>query len=134
MYAEYEFYTGTYGGVLSESVYARLEPKAEAYLQYFTYPNGDIFAAADVEAIQKAVCAAVECIAENTAISAKTGAYVPDRVIRSENNDGYSVNYADTRAVTSAEAALRRKVLDVVRIYLLPTGWLSRKVGCCCVD
>ena len=52
--------------------------------------------------------------------------------VKSESNDGYSVTYVtEAQDGQTAEAALRKKIAEAVRLYLLPTGWLSRKVGRC---
>ena len=54
---------------------------------------------------------------------------------KSESNDGYSVTYVtEAQDGQTAEEALRKKIYEAIRLYLLPTGWLSRKVkmgGCC---
>ena len=132
MYVEYEYYSGTFGGKLTEETFTGVEPKAEAYIRYLTFLNGDIFAESAVEAVQNAVCAAVECLALNQVTDEATGISSAVRPVRSENNDGYSVTFADASDDASAEETLRRKVLDAVRIWLLPTGWLSRRLRCGC--
>ena len=53
--------------------------------------------------------------------------------MKSETNDGYSVTYiTEGQDGQTAEELLRKKVLEAARVYLLPTGWLSRslKGGC----
>ena len=117
MYVEYEYYSGTFGGKLTEETFTGVEPKAEAYIRYLTFLNGDIFAESAVEAVQNAVCAAVECLALNQVTDEATGISSAVRPVRSD---------------ASAEETLRRKVLDAVRIWLLPTGWLSRRLRCGC--
>lgn len=55
--------------------------------------------------------------------------------VKSENNDGYSVSYAVEQADgQTVEELIRKKAYEAASTYLLPTGWLSRKVGCCCVN
>ena len=52
--------------------------------------------------------------------------------VKSENNDGYSVSYAVEQADGETEETyLRKKAYDAAYLYLLPTGLLNRKVGCC---
>ena len=52
-------------------------------------------------------------------------------LVQSENNDGYSVSYAvEQTDGQTAEEVVRRKAYNAVSMYLLPTGWLRRKVGC----
>jgi hypothetical protein len=133
MYADYSFYTGTYGGSLGEGLYRVAERRAEAYIRYLTYVNGDIFAVEGVTTIQMAVCAAAEVVASATKIDGSTGTIEVKPQVSSENIDGYSVTYAAQSGSTEdAETELRKKVLSAIRIYLLPTGWLSRKVRCGC--
>ena len=53
--------------------------------------------------------------------------------VKSETNDGYSVTYiTEGQDGQTAEELLRKKILEAARVYLLPTGWLSRslKGGC----
>lgn len=55
--------------------------------------------------------------------------------VKSENNDGYSVSYTVEQADgQTVEELIRKKAYEAASTYLLPTGWLSRKVGCCCVN
>ena len=50
-------------------------------------------------------------------------------------NDGYSVSYAVEQADgQTMEELIRKKAYEAASTYLLPTGWLSRKVGCCHAD
>ena len=62
MYVDFEYYRDTYGGTdLTESTFPAASRKAEAYIRYLTYLNGDIFAdTAHMDAIKAAVCAAAE--------------------------------------------------------------------------
>ena len=55
--------------------------------------------------------------------------------VKSENNDGYSVSYAvEQMDGQTIEELIGKKAYKAASTYLLPTGWLSRKVGCCCVN
>lgn len=127
MYASYDFYSKTFGNLIPEDDFPKIEAEAEAAVSYLTYINGDIFAKED-NRVKLAVCAAAEAIynsKQNNGASGSAG-------VKSESNDGYSVTYVtEAQDGQTAEAALRKKVAEAVRLYLLPTGWLSRKVGCC---
>ena len=102
---------------------------AEAYIRHLTFPNGDIFATED-DIVKNAVCAAAE--AYHDAAQMVSGANGP---LKSESNDGYSVTYASQGIDgETSEQLQNRKMYAAVRIYLLPTGWLNRKVGCRCAD
>ena len=127
MYVTYDFYSKTFGSLIPEDDFPKIGAEAEAAISYLTYVNGDIFAKEDSR-VKLAVCAAAEVIynsKQNNGTSRSAG-------IKSESNDGYSVTYVtEAQDGQTAEAALRKKVAEAVRLYLLPTGWLSRKVGCC---
>lgn len=134
MYVTYEFYSQFFGSSIPEEDFGKIEAKAEAVISYLTYVNGDIFAKED-NRVKLAVCAAADVIYSNEKqVSAASGSS-GTAGIKSESNDGYSVTYV-TEATDgqTAEELLRRKVAEVIRVYLLPTGWLSRRVkmgGCC---
>lgn len=126
MYVDYEYYTDTFCGKLDQDTFLVAERAAEAYIRYLTFPNGNIFATED-ETVKNAVCAATEAYQE--AAQAASGGNGP---VKSETNDGYSVTYA-AQGVDgeTTEQLCNRKMYEAVRVYLLPTGWLRRKVGCC---
>ena len=127
MYVSYEFYTETFGTLIPEKDFPRVEAEAEAVISYLTYVNGDIFAKEDSR-VKHAVCAAAEVVYNSKQSNGASGS----AGVKSESNDGYSVTYVtEAQDGQTAEAALRKKIAEAVRLYLLPTGWLSRKVGCC---
>ena len=55
MYVSYEFYTETFGTLIPEKDFPRVEAEAEAAISYLTYVNGDIFAKEDSR-VKLAVC------------------------------------------------------------------------------
>lgn len=128
MYVSYDYYSQTFGGLLSEADFNKAEARAEAVIGYLTYINGDIFAKED-NRVKLAVCAAADVIHYNQASANGNQA----AGVKSESNDGYSVTYVtEAQDGQTAEELLRKKVHEAVRVYLLPTGWLSRVVrgGC----
>ena len=131
MYVNYDFYKNTLGGTIPEDEFGAVEAQAEAHISYFTYINGDIFAK-ESDRVKLAVCSAAEVIYNYT--KNHTGG----AGLRSESNDGYSVSYVtEAQDGQAAEGGVRKKVYEAIRLYLLPTGWLSRKVkmgGGCCDD
>lgn len=134
MYIDYSYYANEYGGGLPEDEFNRREPDAEAIITYFTYVNGDIFSDTrerTVKALKLALCKATDVVAANAAAEASGEAG-----IKSESNDGYRVTRVATRQDgESSASALQREAYSAVRMYLLPTGWLSRSLnrclGCC---
>ena len=130
MYVSYDYYSQTFGGQLSEDDFKRAEAKAEAVISYLTYLNGDIFAAEN-DRVKLAVCAAAETVHYHNNQASANGNQAAG--VKSETNDGYSVTYiTEGQDGQTAEELLRKKILEAVRVYLLPTGWLSRslKGGC----
>lgn len=130
MYVDYGYYQVEYGGKMPEDAFTASERRAEAYIRYLTHLNGDIFAIPN-DMVKDAVCVAAdvyyaaEQAQEQRQAEGKTGP------VRSENNDGYSVSYVVEQADgQTAEEAVRQKAYDAMYMYLLPTGWLRRKVGC----
>lgn len=132
MYVNYDFYSQTFGTTIPEADFTKAEAKAEAAISYLTYVNGDVFAKED-NRVKLAVCAAAEAIYFNEQQTSAAGGSAAGK--KSESNDGYSVTYVtEAQDGQTAEEALRKKVAEAVRVYLLPTGWLSRRVktgGCC---
>ena len=123
MYVDYGYYWVDYGGKMPEEAFPAAERKAEAYIRYLTRLNGDIFSLPN-DMVKDAVCAAAEQEREQRA-EGKAG------LVQSENNDGYSVSYVvEQTDGQTAEEVVRRKAYNAVYMYLLPTGWLRRKVGC----
>ena len=131
-HVSYEFYSQTFGTMIPEADFSKAETKAEAAISYLTYVNGDIFAVEN-DNVKLAVCAAAEVIYNNEQQTSAAGGSAAGK--KSESNDGYSVTYVtEAQDGQTAEEALRKKIYEAIRLYLLPTGWLSRKVkmvGCC---
>lgn len=124
MYVSYEFYSRTFGDTIPEADFPRAEAKAEALISYLTFVNGDIFAKED-DSVKLAVCAAAETVYYQRDTGGSPGA--SSGSVKSVNNDGYSVTFSTEKSDgQTAEAFLVKKVSDAVRVYLLPTGWLSR--------
>ena len=131
MYVNYDFYSQTFGNTIPEEDFTKAEAKAEAAISYLTYVNGDIFAAENSN-VKLAVCAAAEVIYLQEQQTSAAGGSAAGK--KSESNDGYAVTYvAEGQDGQTAEELLRKKVYEAIRLYLLPTGWLCRKVrtgGC----
>ena len=101
--------------------------QAEAYIRHLTYVKGDIFSVEN-DMVKDAACAAAEVYYK---YNAQQQSGTP--LVKSENNDGYSVTYVTEQTDgKTAEEMVKKKVYDAVYPYLLPAGWLSRKVGMRC--
>ena len=129
MYVKYGYYSNTFKGTLiPKENFQRAEQEAETYIRYLTYLNGDIFAdeAHTDPTIADAVCAAAETYYTATMEQQQGGN------VKSENKDGMSVSFVVARKDgETVDEYVNRAMYQVIRIRLLPTGWLSRraKVG-----
>lgn len=134
MYVDHAFYSGVYGGVMSEQDFAKYEPRAEAYIRYFLFSSAGVMDQEPVSGIQMAVCAVSDVIGDYyTAKASRAAQGGSGAAIKSENNDGYSVSYAvEQMDGETEENYLRKKAYDAAYLYLLPLGLLGRRVRCCC--
>ena len=128
MYVDYAYYVSEYGGeIIPEKKFSGYERRAEAYIRKITYVRGDIFST-ESDMVKDAVCAVADVYCSYDQKQASAG------MVKSENNDGYSITYVTEQTDgQTAEEVLRKKAYAAASAYLLPTGWLSRKVGCCYV-
>lgn len=122
MYVNYDYYRNEYGGTMLEECFTTCARRAETYIRYLTCFNGDIFSVAS-EPIKQAVCAAADVYYEADTAEHKT--------VKSENNDGWSASYVtEQKDGQTREEFTKKKAYEAVYMYLLPSGWLSRKVRC----
>lgn len=137
MYVNFEYYSEVYHGeLLTEKTFAMAEQKAEDYIRYLTHFNGDIFAdEAQADIIKRAVCTAAD-VGYSAKLEQEQGGN-----LKSESKDGLSVAFVVARKDGETEDDyVRRCMYQAIRIQLIPTGWLSRKVGykhdhkCGCCD
>lgn len=126
MYVDYTYYADEYGGMIPDDEFRTAERRAEAYIRQLTYISGDVF---EVEnnAVKDAVCAVADVYYAFDERKRKS----ENGPLKSENNDGYSASYINEQIDGQTEEELiRKKAYDAAYMYLLPTGWLSRRVGC----
>ncbi len=135
MYVDYRFYSDVYHGTLDQNSFNKYEPRAEAYIRYYLSFKASVLddTANKISGLQLAICAAIDAVAyqliqkDSRMVSGGSGA-----AIKSETNDGYAVTYAIEQVDGETEDSfLRKKVYDAAYMYLLSTGLLNRKVGCC---
>lgn len=127
MYVDFDYYSGTYGGsILNEQTFPGAVREAESYIRYLTYLNGDIFAdAAQADVVKGAVCAAADAWYTASKEQEQGGN------LKSESKDGLSVSFVVARKDgETAGDYVKRCMYQVIRLRLLPAGWLSKKVGC----
>lgn len=108
---------------MSEKEFQRSLVKAKAYIRRITFGRAEKFE--DMAEVKYALCAACDVIA----MEEEKRSIYGGRNALAENNDGYSVSYANEQPNgMTAEAYLERKVSDAVMIYLEPTELLSWEV------
>lgn len=114
-YADYIWYKSSYfGAVIPEEVFPSFAMKASYLVDNLTAGNLQSFDAAP-DCVKDAVCAAAEKLYQFEKNPAKE--------IKSENNDGYSVTYADANEEKAFDDAKTE-----IRVYLSTSGLLFR--GC----
>ena len=130
MYVTYLYYKDQYAGSLPEEEFIKAERWSETYIRNLTYIRGDIFAS-HLDMIRDAVCAGAEVYASYRKKQESNNGMQ----IKSESTDGYSVTYVNEQTDgQTLEELMQKKAYEAVKMYLLPTGWLSRKVRCCDVN
>lgn len=117
-YATYEYYVSSYGGDLSSDAFSKQIGKASAFISYLTMGRST----GETDAEQMAACAVADVYAASAGRLTSGG-------ISSENNDGYSVTYADAVNGEAIEETVNRRAAAAARMYLANTGLLYRGVG-----
>lgn len=114
-YADYAFYTATYGGAsIEQSEFARLINQASAYIDALTFDRaGDVEDAATLTKLKYAACAAAETIKKQE----------QGGELQSERVGNFAVTYADT---PTARLSIEAKITQAVKIYLSNTELLYR--------
>lgn len=113
VYADYPFYTETYGGTAVDAArWPALALRASAFVDRLTF--GRLAAGADVtDDVRMAVCAVAEV--EAALAEAEAGG----RGVAAENNDGYSIRY-ESGAARAAQAQSDR--LAAAELFLRRDG------------
>lgn len=138
VYADFEYYAGSYMGTVNQDEFPRLAVRASSYLDYYTQNRAKDNA--DLDAVKMCCCALVDKYkvieaAQELAVKKLTGALGTDTEVKSESVGGYS-RTLDTGA-SGAAAALattdgaKKLLAETCREYLAHTGLLYRG-GCLC--
>lgn len=123
IYADYEFYTATYGGdQIKEADWARTAREASAYIDQLTFGRLQGHPERVTEEVQMAVCAAAEVAERYRAATTQSAAG-----IASESVGGQSVAY---RSSTELEAGKRAEIGQAASLYL-PLSHPLRYAGVC---
>lgn len=123
IYADYEFYTVTYGGdQIKEADWARTAREASAYIDQLTFGRLQGHPERVTEEVQMAVCAAAEVAERYRAATTQSAAG-----IASESVGGQSVTYRNS---TELEAGKQSEIWQAVSLYL-PLSHPLRYAGVC---
>lgn len=114
---DYYFYTDMFKGtVIPESTFDRKIIESEAFINKITF--GRIHKCDlrpdDLKAVKFAICAVAEAVYNSD----------KHRDVKSENNDGYSVTYAD-----NSESSRRLRMTEAADLYLADTTLRNRMVS-----
>lgn len=137
VYADYEYYFGTYMGAVSEEDFPRLAVRASSFLDYYT--QGRAADNADLDAVKMCCCALVDKYAvidaaQTLATKKLVKAACSGDEVKSETVGAYSRTLA-----TGGESALsalnvtdgaKKLLAATCNEYLAHTGLLYRGRGC----
>ena len=93
-YTDYAFYTGQYGGGLTEEQFRRVIVPVSAHIRRITFDRAD----RSMEEVQHAACACCDLLYADQAAKAEH----QGREVASENTDGYSVSYVQEQGGKTA--------------------------------
>lgn len=121
-YADYKFYTDTFhGSTIPEVAFSSAILRASIYIKYITF--GRIEDTEIPEEVRLAACAVSEVFHADDEMKAGTGGLE----IKSENNDGYSVNYVtdgpDGKPITAEKKAYKAAYPYLIHTGLMYRGW-----------
>ena len=126
-YADFEYYTGTYHGTsIPEEKFPYHARQASMLINALTFGRTEAVDASLLpDAVKDATCRAAELYAEYEARKSNAAAATQNGLVKSENNDGFSVSYADYDA--SADKASTEKTIEgELAVYLAHTGLMYR--------
>ena len=125
IYADYEYYCGTYMGTVDADSFCRLATRASSFLDYYTQNRVKNFA--ELDAVKMCCCALVDqymlidTAQELARKNVSAGLASDEGELQSETVGGYS-SVAALKAASEAKNALA----SVAREYLAHTGLLYR--------
>ena len=138
-YADYDYYSGTYLGTVSEGDFPRLAVRASSFLDYYTQNRAKDNA--DLDAVKMCCCAlvdkyavieAAQALAQKNLANAAAG----DVEIKSETVGSYSRTLAtggeSALSALNATDGAKKLLAETCMEYLAHTGLLYRGGGCRC--
>ena len=138
-YADYDYYSGTYMGTVSEEDYPRLAVRASSFLDYYTQNRAKDNA--DLDAVKMCCCALVDKYAvieaaQALAMKNLANAAANDAEVKSETVGSYSRTMAtggeSALSALNATDSAKNLLAETCMEYLAHTGLLYRGGGCSC--
>ena len=138
-YADYDYYSGTYMGTVSEEDYPRLAVRASSFLDYYTQNRAKDNA--DMDAVKMCCCALVDKYAvieaaQALAMKNLANAAANDAEVKSETVGSYSRTMAtggeSALSALNATDGAKNLLAATCNEYLAHTGLLYRGGGCRC--
>lgn len=126
-YADFTYYSGTYfGTAIPQDKFPYYAKQASMLINALTFGRTAAVAASLLpDALKDATCRAAELYAEYEARKSNAAAATRNGLVKSENNDGYSLSYADYDAVAD-KASTEEAIGAELAIYLAHTGLMFR--------
>ena len=137
VYADYEYYFGTYMGTVSEEDFPRLAVRASSFLDYYT--QGRAADTADLDVVKMCCCALVDKYAvidaaQALAMKNLTKAASCGDEVKSETVGSYSRTLAtggeSAISALNATDGAKKLLAATCNEYLAHTGLLYRGRGC----
>ena len=137
-YADYDYYSGTYLGSVSEEDFPRLAVRASSFLDYYTQNRAKDNA--DMDAVKMCCCALIDKYAvieaaQALAMKNLANAAANDAEVKSETVGSYSRTLAtggeSALSALNATDGAKKLLAETCMEYLAHTGLLYRGGGCC---
>ena len=137
-YADYDYYSGTYLGAVSEEDFPRLAVRASSFLDYYTQNRAKDNA--DMDAVKMCCCALIDKYAvieaaQALAMKNLANAAANDAEVKSETVGSYSRTLAtggeSALSALNATDGAKKLLAETFMEYLAHTGLLYRGGGCC---
>ena len=136
-YADFEYYSGTYMGAVSENDFPRLVVRASSFLDYYTRNRAQDHA--DLDAVKMCCCALIDQYALLDAAqkaATKSLANAGDPETKSESVGSYSRTLTTggeaAKSVLDAVSTSKQMLANLCNEYLAHTGLLYRGGDCKC--
>ena len=136
-YADYDYYSGTYLGTVSEEDFPRLAVRASSFLDYYT--QNRVKDNADLDAVKMCCCALIDQYALLDAAqkaATKSLSNAGDPETKSESVGSYSRTLTTggeaAKSVLDAVSTSKQMLANLCNEYLAHTGLLYRGGDCKC--